>query len=117
MKRFGQMLVSIILLVALAVPAHAGPVTVTYTWSYPTTGSPAVSFDIDRSLDGGTTWASYATSTTNQCSVIVMDLTTVIIRVRGKDSLGRTGVWSLSSDAYTNDPGPPGACGKPARTP
>ena len=100
----------------LSMPLVAAPVNVTYTWSAPTTGAACVSYEVERSLDGGTTWTPYTTTTSTTAVVVAPEMIPVIIRVRGVDSLSRKGVWSQSSDPYTNDPGPPGACGKPTRS-
>jgi len=115
--RTAKLLISCLLFLSLAVSAPAAPVVVNYTWTVPTTGSPVVSYDVELSTNAGTGWTQYASVSTNSVNVTVLDLQTVIIRVRGKDALGRTGPWSASSDPWMNDPGPPGGCGKPTRTP
>jgi hypothetical protein len=115
MKRLTQLI--IIAAVLLPMVVGAVPQNVTYTWTAPTTGSPAVSYEVFRSLDNGTTWTLYATPTAPSAVVVAPDLTPIIVRVRAVDALGRKGMYSESSDPYTNDPGPPGACSKPARQP
>ena len=116
MKRLTQLTIAIAI-AGLAVVANTAPQNVTYTWTAPTTGSPVVSYEVDRSLDGGTTWTLYTTTTSASAVVVAPDLTPIVIRVRAVDGLGRKGAYSLTSDPYTNDPGPPGACGKPTRVP
>lgn len=97
-------------------PAGAQTVNVTYSWSAPTTGSPAVSYEVERSIGGGA-WTLYTTTTTTSAVVAAPALVTIQVRVRAVDALGRKGTYSDPSDIWTNDPGIPGACGKPVRTP
>jgi len=115
MKRILMILVTTAMLLPLV--AATAPINVTYTWTAPTTGSTCVSYDVERSLDGGTTFAAYSTVTANSAVVVAPELTPIAVRVRGVDSLGRKGVWSDPSLAFTNDPGSPGSCGRPARQP
>lgn len=118
MKRLTQLLIATALLLPMTA-AVAAPVNVTYTWAAPATGSTCVSYDVERSLDGGTSWQMYTTTTTTTTSVVVAapELTAITIRVRGVDALGRKGVWSDPALPFTNDPGAPGACGRPVRQP
>jgi hypothetical protein len=115
MKRLLMILIATAMLLPLV--AVTAPINVTYTWTAPTTGSPCVSYEVQRSLDNGASWQVFTTTTSTSAVVAAPDLTPIIIRVRGVDALARTGVWSMSSDPYTNDPGPPGACSKPTRQP
>jgi hypothetical protein len=114
MKRLTQLTIAAAMLLSLCVPAAAQTTNVTYTWTAPTTGSTAVGYEVETSVDGGA-FALYTTTTSPSAVVAVQALTTVIVRVRGVDSLGRKGPYSVNSDPYMNDPGPPGACGKPTR--
>lgn len=114
--KMARLALGLFLILSFAVSAPAAPVTVTYTWTAPTTGSPVISYDVEIT-NNGTTWTSYAVATTTSVSVTVQELQMVQIRVRGKDALGRPGPWSVASDPWTNDPGPPGGCGKPTRVP
>lgn len=115
MKRLTQLTIAAAMLLSLCVPATAQTTNVTYTWTAPTTGSPVVSYEVERSTDNGSTWTLYTTTTSPSAAVAAPALQTIIVRVRGADSLGRKGPWSVNSDPYMNDPGPPGACGKPTR--
>ena len=114
MKRIVHLMIVLALLLPLSVTAQT--TNVTYTWSAPTTGSTPVSYEVERSLDSGTTWTLYTTTTAPSAVVAAPALQPILVRVRAVDALGRKGTYSVSSDPYTNDPGPPGACGKPTRT-
>lgn len=112
-----KVLLALALVLMFVVPVASAPINVTYSWTAPTTGSACVAYEVERSLDNGVTWTAYTTTTSTTAVVVAPDLQPIVIRVRGVDSLGRKGVYSASSDPFTNDPGPPGACGKPARIP
>lgn len=114
MKRIVHALLVLALLLPLTVAS--APLNVTYTWTPPTTGAACVSYDVERSLDGGATWQMFTTTTAPSAVVLAPDLTPILVRVRGVDALGRKGAYSDPSNPFTNDPGPPGACGKPSRT-
>ena len=115
MKRLLMILIATAMLLPLV--AATAPINVTYTWTAPTTGSTCASYDVERSLDGGTSWTAYSVVTAASAVVVAPELTPIVVRVRGTDSLGRKGLWSDPSLAFTNDPGAPGACGRPARQP
>lgn len=107
-----------LLLVLFSLPAGAQTSTsVTYTWTAPTTGSPCVSYEVERTIDAGTTWVAYTTTTSTTAIVVAPANVAIQIRVRGVDALGRKGPWSQPADPYSYDPGAPGSCGKPARQP
>jgi hypothetical protein len=116
MKRILQLTLALALLLPMTA-AVAAPVNVTYTWTAPASGSTCVSYDVERSLDGGTSWAAYTTTTTTSAVVVAPELTPITVRVRGVDALGRKGAWSDPALPYTNDPGAPGACSRPVRQP
>lgn len=109
------------LVTVLLVPALAQSQTLvmpfTYTWTAPTTGSPVHHYEVQESSDNGTTWTLIGSPTTNTISVSFSVLVTHLVRVRGVDAAGRTGVYSSVSDPNYPDPGVPGAPGKPVRTP
>lgn len=102
----------LILVIAIIVifAGKAAAVDITWTWTPPTYGSPAVSYVFQVSVDGAP-FQTVATPATNQVTV-AMETGTSIARVAGVDMFGRQGPWSLESEAFT-DNGPPGAPGVP----
>jgi hypothetical protein len=106
---------STVLLVAasLAAPASAQTtVTLNYTWDPPTTGSPAVNYVVEHSVNGGP-YVQIATSPDNTYSLQATVGDEHRIRVAGVDDQDRQGPFSLPSDPYTPDLGPPGQPGTP----
>ncbi len=87
-------------------------VTVDYSWSAPTTGSPVDHYVVEHSVDGGT-WSQIATTSSNTYSLTASVGNSHRIRVAGVDASDRQGAYSLASDAYSPDVGPPGQPGKP----
>jgi hypothetical protein len=96
-----------------ALPAAAQTtVQVTATWAAPSEGSPVQHYVFQLSTNGG----PFATVGTVSGTSYALELEigqTYIARVAGVDSQGRQGSWSLPSDPYTPDVGPPGQPGKP----
>ncbi len=96
-----------------ALPAAAQTsVQVTASWNPPTEGSPVHHYVFQLSIDG----APFATVGTVQGTSYQLELEvgrTYIARVAGVDAQDRQGPWSLPSDPYSPDVGPPGQPGKP----
>ena len=86
---------------------------VKYTWTAPTSGSAAVSYVVEASEDGGA-FVVIATNVTQREYTMTQEYgKSYQIRVAGVDGQGRQGPYSVASDPYTPDAGPPGAPGKP----
>ncbi|HOX26952.1 MAG TPA: fibronectin type III domain-containing protein [Candidatus Krumholzibacteria bacterium] len=96
-----------------ALPAAAQTtVEVTASWTPPTEGSPVDHYILQLSTDGG----PFSTVASVSGTSYVLDLEighTYIARVAGVDAQDRQGPWSVSSDPYSPDLGPPGQPGKP----
>lgn len=92
--------------------AQTTTVQVTASWNAPTEGSPVQHYVLQIATDGG----PYATVATVAGTSYTLELEidrTYTARVAGVDSQDRQGPWSLESDPYTPDVGPPGQPGKP----
>jgi hypothetical protein len=94
------------------IPVAAGAPAVTATWDAPTEGSPVVFYVLEIYEDG----ELFIVDTTEDTSFVVpagifLAGPQYTARVRGVDAQDRTGPWSLWSDPYVFDPGPPGGCG------
>ena len=87
-------------------------VSVNYTWTAPTTGSPVDHYVIQHSLNSGA-WTQIATSSGNTYTLIASIGDSHQIRVAGVDDQARQGPFSMASDPYTPELGPPGQPGKP----
>lgn len=87
---------------------------VTFTWTAPTEGSPVVVYQVQLSENGGPYTTVSASETDTQYTFSLDYGTTYTVRVAGVDAQGRRGPWSLPSDPYTPDLGPPGTPGKPS---
>lgn len=88
--------------------------SVKYSWTAPTAGSPAVQYTIQLRIDGGA-WVDHGSSLLTEY-VFANEFEyfkTYEVRVAGVDQLGRQGPFSLSSDPYMPDLGPPTAPGTP----
>ena len=103
--------IALTILVSAAAPALAD-VDVNYQWTAPTTGSPAVSYVVQLSSDGGT-WTTIANVSSPQYTLDATFGVSHEIRVAGVDSQGRQGIGSEASDPLTPDAGSPGQPGKP----
>lgn len=112
MKRLMLALALVVSLFAANVFAAAPPVT--YVWTAPTTGSPAVRYAVELRTNGGD-WVEVSTSTTNPTYTFsTFDYLNVYeVRVAAFDGLNRKGLYSVSSDPYMPDQGAPGAPSKP----
>ncbi len=83
-----------------------------YTWSAPTTGSPAVRYVVQHSVNGGPfVTVGEAQSTSYTLSATFGD--SHRIRVAGVDGQDRQGPFSTASEPYTPDLGAPGQPGQP----
>lgn len=87
-------------------------VQVNYSWTAPTSGSPVDHYVIEHSVNEGT-WSQIATSASNSYTLTASVGDSHMIRVAGVDADSRQGSFSLASDAYSPDVGPPGQPGKP----
>lgn len=88
--------------------------SVKYTWTAPTEGSPAVEYTVEYRVDGGN-WIAGGTAPTTEFTFLnVFEFfKTYEVRVAGVDIIGRQGPFSLVSDPYMPDQGPPGTPGQP----
>ncbi len=94
-------------------PAQAQTtVQVTATWTAPSTGSPVHHYVVQLSTNGGAYQAAGTTTTTSVTLTLTVG-STYTVRVAGVDAQSRQGPYSLPSDPYTPDLGPPGQPGKP----
>ncbi|MCP4290406.1 MAG: hypothetical protein GY780_01055 [bacterium] len=87
-------------------------VTVNYSWSAPTTGSPVGHYVVQHSVNGGA-WNQIATAASNSYTLTATIGDSHRIRVAGVDDQDRQGSYSEPSDTYTPELGPPGQPGKP----
>ena len=96
-------------------------VNTTYHWTGPTTGSTAVRYAFETSMNGGpyllVTDVIPATADPIQFTVPLEVFETYTVRVRAADEKDRWGPNSLPSEAYTPDLGPPGVPTPPIRIP
>ena len=92
--------------------AALADVQVNYSWTAPTTGTPVDHYVIQHAVNGGP-WTQVATSATNSYTLTASEGDSHQIRVAGVDAQDRQGVYSISSDPYVPDAGPPGQPGKP----
>ncbi len=99
-------------LVGGTLPAQAQTVQVTASWNAPSTGSPVHHYVVQLSTNGGAYQPS-GTSTTTSINLTLTVGSTYTVRVAGVDAQDRQGAYSLPSDPYTPDLGPPGQPGKP----
>jgi hypothetical protein len=99
---------AIAVILLLMTVGHARAITVTYTWTEPTTGTPVVYYEVGLRVNSGD-WESFGT-TINPTLTQDMPVGVSLIRVRGVDEFGRAGVWSTESEPFI-DMGAPGGCG------
>jgi len=85
---------------------------INYSWSAPTTGSPVDHYIVEHSVDGGA-WSEIGSASSNSYTLTATVGNSHRIRVAGVDAQGRQGTFSIASDPYTPDAGPPGQPGKP----
>ena len=93
-------------------PVSAAAPAVTASWQAPTSGSPVVLYELEIYEDG-VLFLSVDTPSTSHVipAGTFADGVPYTARVRGVDAQARTGPWSLWSEEFIYDPGPPGACG------
>jgi len=96
------------IILTLMMVGQASAVTVTYTWTAPTTGTPVVYYEIEQNVDNAG-WQPFGT-TINPELTTETPVGMSIIRVAGVDEFGRRGVWSTESEPLI-DLGAPGGCG------
>jgi hypothetical protein len=94
-------------------PAQAQTtVQVSASWTAPSTGSPVHHYVVQLSTNGGA-YQPAGTTTTTSISLTLAVGSTYTVRVAGVDAQDRQGAYSLPSEPYTPDVGPPGQPGKP----
>lgn len=98
----------IVFLLLMATTAFAYDVEVTASWGPPMTGSPAVSYVLQISEDGGP-FVTYATTNQTSVALTLEAWHTYVARVAAVDEQTRQGPYSEDSAPYTPDLGPPGA--------
>ena len=87
-------------------------VEATCEWAAPTTGSPVLLYVIEHSVIDGA-WTQIATTSATTYTFMVSVGDSHRVRVAGVDADGDQGPFSLPSDPYIPDLGPPGQPGKP----
>lgn len=113
MKRSKTILAALgIISLMLIQGAALADVQVNFSWTAPTTGTPVDHYVIQHAVNGGS-WTLVATSATNSYTLTASEGDSHQIRVAGVDAQDRQGVYSISSDPFTPDAGPPGQPGKP----
>ena len=99
--------------VLIATPVLAQTeIPVNYQWTAPTTGTPVDHYVVEHAVNGGS-WTQIATASSNSFTLAAAVGEAHQIRVAGVDADGRQGVYSVASDPYEPDAGPPGQPGKP----
>ncbi len=100
---------AVLILAALTATAQTDPTPVSFTWTAPTTGAPAVQYIVEHSVNAGP-WVQVATVTSNSYTLIAAVGDSHQIRVAGVDADGFQGPWSDPSEPYTALllPGKPG---------
>jgi hypothetical protein len=115
LKNVFRVALFVAMLAPLVVSGQTVTVAVRYSWTAPVDGSAVHHYEIQTSAADPVSWSAAGTVTTPAATLGLAANVATIVRVRGVDALGRSGLWSDNSEPYTADPGPPGACGKPAR--
>ncbi len=85
---------------------------ISYSWTAPTSGSPVDHYIVEHRMDGGG-WTEIANVGSNTYTLTATIGRSHQIRVAGVDAQGHQGPYSVASDPYTPEPGPPGQPGKP----
>ena len=93
-------------------PAAQMVAEVAYTWTAPTTGSPAASYVVEHSVEGGA-YVRVATTTTESYTLAAVFGESHQVRVAAVDGQGRQGPFSQPSEPYTPELGLPGTPGQP----
>lgn len=111
MLRKTLIIVACVVLVGSGGWAQSSP-TVTATWTAPTEGSPVVEYELRITGSDGSEFTVYTADLTYQFAPGTFEPNVeYVATVRGKDAQDRAGPWSVPSNPYVFDPGPPGACG------
>ena len=84
----------------------------TYHWSPPTTGSPAVEYQVEWRTNSNPFEPLGVVSDTSIVVTAPDGVQGLQIRVAGRDQWGRQGLWSAPSEPF-NDAGAPGEPGTP----
>ena len=104
---------AILALIAVWPPfTMAQAVDATYTWTEPTSGSLAVEYAVESSVNGGA-FALIATVSENLYTITGIHGNVYVLRVAGIDEQDRQGPWSQESQPWTVDAGPPSQPGQP----
>jgi len=96
----------------------AGPVLaqtemqVNYQWTAPATGTVVDHYVVEQSVNGGG-WTQIGTASNNTYTLTAVVGNSYQLRVAGVDGDNRQGPYSVASDPYVPDAGPPGQPGKP----
>ena len=121
MKKMFSVLLFLALLAGSSGSYAQQTVNTTYQWNGPTTGSTAVRYAFEVSENGGPyvqiTDVIPATPDPIQFTVPLEVFNTYTVRVQAADEKDRWGPYSLASDPYTPDLGPPGQPTVPIRIP
>lgn len=110
-------LLAVLLLTSTLVFGQTTTINVTYTWTAPTTGTPVHHYVVQTSSNG-TTWTTLTgvEPTARTVTVAAPVGVPIQVRVAGVDAQNRQGSWSIGSDPFVPDAGPPGVPGTPVRT-
>jgi hypothetical protein len=103
--------VTLVVLAASFGMAQTSP-EITATWTAPTEGTPAVRYEVEVSGSDGSQFSVFSNNTEHIFAPGTFEIgVEYIARVRAFDAQDRVGPWSVPSDPYVWDPGPPGSCG------
>lgn len=83
-----------------------------YSWTAPTTGSTAVRYVVEHSVNNGP-FVAIGTATSTSYTLQAAYGSSHRIRVAGVDAQNRQGPFSTASEPYTPDLGAPGQPGQP----
>ncbi len=113
MRILGAVPLTLLLLGIMTAPATAQTtVQVTFVWTAPTEGTPVDHYVVEHSVNGGP-YDQVGTVTGLNYTLVATVGDSHVIRVAGVDDQARQGPYSLSSEPYTPDLGPPGQPGQP----
>ncbi len=114
MKKLSLFIIALIATMGITVAQAQTVSSVKYSWSAPTAGSPVVEYSVEVRIDGGE-WVSHGVTLIPEYifSNEFEYFKSYEIRVAGVDIVGRQGPFSLASEPYMPDLGPPGTPGTP----